>query len=99
MSKTNKYFLPAEDVNDEKAKIVKLFFDSGDKVTQGDLIYSFETTKAIVDVETESEGFIQYFVGEGEEVDIGSLVCEISKTRKKILVNTKNQVTKKKKNI
>ena len=62
MSETNQYYLPAEDVNDEKATIVKLFFDSGDKVKISDLIYSFETTKAIIDVETEFEGFIQYFV-------------------------------------
>ena len=99
MSKTNKYFLPAEDVNDEKAKIVKLFFDSGDKVTQGDLIYSFETTKAIVDVETEFDGYIEYFAAEGEEINIGSLVCKISKTRKEISDKTKNRVVEKQKKV
>ena len=97
MSKTNQYYLPAEDVNDEKATIVKLFFDSGDKVKISDLIYSFETTKAVIDVKTEFEGFIQYFVAEGEEVNTGSLVCEISKTRKENLVVTKYKVTEQQK--
>jgi len=99
MSNINQYFLPADNVNDEKSTIVKLFFNSGDKVKQGDLIYSFETTKALIDVETEFGGFIQYFVSENEEINIGSLVCEISKTRKKILVKTKNQVTEKQKKV
>ena len=84
MSKTNQYFLPAEDVNDEKAIIVTLYFNSGNKVSKGDLIYSFETTKAVVDVETEFGRYIQYFVSEGDELNIGSLVCEISKEKKEI---------------
>ena len=95
----NQYYLPREDVNDEKATIVKLFFGSGDKVKIGDLIYSFETTKAVVDVETEFEGFIQYFVAGGEEVDVGFLVCEISKTRKEISDKTKNKIIEKQKNV
>jgi len=89
MSITNQYFLPTEDVNDEKAKIVALYFHSGQKVKKGDIIYSFETTKAVVDVETELEGFIQYFVSEGNELDIGSLVCEISKIKKETLNETR----------
>ena len=39
MSNIKQYYLPAEDVNDEKATVVKLFFDSGDKVKKNDLIY------------------------------------------------------------
>ena len=92
MSNTNQYYLPAEDVNDEKATITELFYKSGDKVKKHDLIYSFETTKAVIDVETEFEGFIQYFVAEGEKVNTGSLVCEISKTIKDISINRKNKV-------
>ena len=50
MSNTKQYYLPAEDVNDEKAKISKIFVNSGEKVKKDDLIYSFETTKAVIDV-------------------------------------------------
>ena len=90
MSKVNKYFLPTEDVNDEKATIAELYYVSGDKVKKGDIIYSFETTKTVIDVEAETEGFINYFVSVGDEANIGSLVCEISKTRKEKLEKTKN---------
>jgi len=71
MSKENKYYLPAEDVNDEKATIGKLYYLSGDKVKKGDLIFSFETTKSVIDVETEFDGFINYFLSEGDEASIG----------------------------
>ena len=53
MSNIKQYYLPAEDVNDEKATVVKLFFDSGDKVKKNDLIYTFETSKSVIDVESE----------------------------------------------
>ena len=90
MSNIKQYHLPAEDVNDEKATVVNLFFDSGDKVKKNDLIYTFETSKSVIDVESEFNGFIEYYVEENEEVNIGSLVCEISKTRKEKLEKTKN---------
>ena len=95
MSKVNKYFLPTEDVNDEKATITELYYVSGDKVKKGDIIYSFETTKAVIDVEAETEGFINYFVSVGDEANIGSLVCAISKEKTEI---TYKQKAKKKKN-
>jgi acetyltransferase-like isoleucine patch superfamily enzyme len=95
----SEYFLPAEDVNDENATIVKLFFNSGDKVKKGEAIYSFETTKALIDVESESDGFINYFIQEGGEVNIGSLVCEISSVRKKLEKIIKNQEIQDQKNI
>ena len=91
--------MPAEDVNDEKATIVKLYYVSGDKVKKGDLIFSFETTKAVIDVETEFDGFINYFLSEGDEASIGSLVCEISKEKTKTPGKQKNKIKKHKKNI
>jgi len=99
MSKINKYYLPAEDVNDEKATIVELYFESGDAVKKGELIYSFETTKAVVDVEAEYDGFINYFVSEGDEITVGSLVCEVSKEKTKIANKQKTQIKKNEINI
>ena len=99
MSKINKYYLPAEDVNDEKVTIIELYFESGDAVKKGELIYSFETTKAVVDVETEYDGFINYFVSEGDEVTVGSLVCEVSKEKTKITNKQKTQIKKNEINI
>ena len=94
----NNYFLSSEGVNDETATIIKLFFSSGDKVKIGNLIYSFETTKAVVDVEALSDGFIEYLVLEGDEIDVGSLVCKVSMKKKKIVDNLKKR-SKEQKNI
>ena len=74
------------DLVNEKAIIVKKYFNSGINVKKGDLIYSFETTKSIVDVSSETDGFIQYYVTEGDELYIGSLVCEVSIENKKTSV-------------
>ena len=94
MSKINKYYLPAEDVNDEEATIVDLYFESGDAVKKGELIYSFETTKAVVDVQADHNGFINYFLSEGDEVKIGSIVSEISKEKTEFSNKQKTQIKK-----
>jgi len=99
MSKINKYFLPAEDVNDEKATIVELYFESEEEIEKGELIYSFETTKAVVDVEADHDGFINYYLSEGDEVTVGSLVCEVSKEKTKIANKQKTQMKKNEINI
>ena len=82
MTNLNQYYLPAEDVNEDKATIVEIYFQTGEKVTKEDLIYTFETTKATVEVKAEHEGFINYFVNKGQIAEVGSLVCEISKYEK-----------------
>jgi len=81
MFKNKNFYLPAEDVNDEESTITKLYFNSGDKIKKNDLIYSFETTKAVVDVDSDCAGYIQYFVSEGDVASVGDLVCKISKSK------------------
>jgi acetyltransferase-like isoleucine patch superfamily enzyme len=99
MANVNQYYLPAEDVNDQNATIVELYFESGDQIKKGASIYSFETTKAVVDVETEFDGFINYFVSEGEEAKIGSLVCEVSEQKAEITDKQKTTKNKNDKNL
>jgi len=84
MKNSKQYFLPVEDVNEDKATIVKLFFNSGDKVKKGEEIYSFETTKVAMSIEAASDGFIYFFASEGQELEFGSLICEISQEKKLI---------------
>lgn len=79
MSVTKKYLLPADDVNDESAIINELYFHNGDRVKIGEIIYSFETTKSVVDVSCDDDGFINYLVEKGEDITVGALVCEIAK--------------------
>ena len=97
MSKVNKYYLPSKNANDENAEITSLCFEAGSKVKKGDIIYTFETTKAVVEFESDHNGYIQYFVQEGDQVDVGSIVCAISDVKKNIL-NKKNSYLSKKEN-
>lgn len=85
MNEPKVYKLPAEDVNDESAVITSINFEPNTPVKVGDIIYSFETTKAIIDVGAEHDGYIYYLVKKGEEVYVGDPVCEITKNEKKNL--------------
>ena len=73
----NKYNLPSEDVNDESATIIECYFESGDKVKKNDLLYSFETTKVVVDVESEHDGYVLFYKTKGDTAFIGMQICEI----------------------
>ena len=77
MSNSQKYFLPSDDVNDISGRITEVHFKSGDKVMKGEIIYTFETSKALVEVESKSEGFIKYNILVGNDYDVGFLICEI----------------------
>lgn len=75
------YKLPKEDVNDVEGLISEVYMKSGDQVEQGDLIYSFETTKANVDVEAGHDGFIHYYVKANDTIEVGVNVCVITDNR------------------
>ena len=77
-----KYNLPSEDVNDDSAIIVELYFDSSNKVKKSDLLYSFETAKAVVDVESDHDGYVLFSITEADKVLVGEKICEIFKTKK-----------------
>ena len=77
-----KYYLPYEDINDENATIVELYFESGNKVKKNDLLYTFETTKTVVDVESEHDGYVLFSKTIGDKVLFGGQICEIFKTIK-----------------
>jgi acetyltransferase-like isoleucine patch superfamily enzyme len=74
----NYYKLPSEDVNDQEAQIVAINKNNGDLVSMGDIIYSFETTKAIVDVESENNGYIFYLANLLDTLSVGSDICVIT---------------------
>ena len=72
------YKLPTEDVNDEEAIIVDIPHKSGEKITEGESLYSFETTKALIEIHAEQDGFVFYLVNLSDTIPVGSDVCVIS---------------------
>lgn len=72
------YKLPFEDVNDEEAIIIDIPHKSGARVNKGDAIYSYETTKALIEVTAEDKGYIFYLVNVNDVVPVGNGVCFLS---------------------
>ena len=69
--------VPQESVNDNNVIITKLFFQNGDHVKKGDIILEFETSKSIVEIESNFDGFIIYYFESGDEVNVGNVIAKI----------------------
>lgn len=53
-----KIIIEKETVSDTDYKVTEIFFESGSKINEGDIIASFETSKADIDVECPTDGLI-----------------------------------------
>jgi hypothetical protein len=56
----NKYFIEQINVSDNEYLVTSISFQSGDKVNKGDVIFSYESSKADFDGESDHEGYIYY---------------------------------------
>jgi sugar O-acyltransferase (sialic acid O-acetyltransferase NeuD family) len=71
--------IPKDGTSDENVSIVDIYFEDGEEIEIGDLICQYETSKAIVDMESQFNGFVYGLVEKQNVVDVGSPVCIISK--------------------
>ena len=71
---------PSLGVNDSKGTIVNWDVTTGDTVEKGNTICSFETAKAVIDLEVEYSGIITLVRAEGEEVTEGETIAVIAKS-------------------
>lgn len=67
-----------EGVSDTFYTINELYMQNGAQVTEGDLIFCFETSKTTVDVEATSSGYIFYNIKENDDIAIGQIAAIIS---------------------
>jgi len=77
-----KVTLPLYSVNDEEVIIVTQYFNDGDFVKKNEVILEFETSKALVSMESEVDGYIFYNFKEGDSVLVGTVVAEIYDIKK-----------------
>lgn len=67
--------VPRINNNDDEVKLVELQVVAGDKVTQGQVLGSVETDKAVVDIESPADGFVLAIRGEaGDTVTVGAVL-------------------------
>ncbi|MEO5684476.1 MAG: 2-oxo acid dehydrogenase subunit E2 [Chitinophagaceae bacterium] len=69
--------VPLLAVNDTTLTVVEMAFKSGQKVSKGDLLMVFETSKTTYDVIAEADGYIQYFCEAGNDYEVNQLVAKL----------------------
>lgn len=84
--------VPQESVNDDFLTVVEIPFEQGDFVEKDDTLIELETSKALLTIESETDGYIQYYCDEEDEVKINSIIVKIfdSKPDEKEIVNADN---------
>lgn len=68
-------------VNDSSYKILGINFNNGDSVRRNDLLMEFDSSKAVLDIESEGEGFFYTILEVGKEVTVGQPLYIISKEK------------------
>ncbi len=70
--------IPFINPNDKEVIIAEIIVSNGQYVKKGDIIFSVETTKSLVDVESEFDGFIWLKDVKGEKMFNGTLIGVIT---------------------
>ena len=74
----NAVIMPRLSLNDETCMLSEWHVSEGDKVAVGDVLFSIETDKSSMDVESEFEGTVlKVYYGNDEVVDVLTPVCVI----------------------
>jgi sugar O-acyltransferase (sialic acid O-acetyltransferase NeuD family) len=72
--------IPKDGASDENVTLLEMFFENGAEVKIGDVIYQYETSKAITDLESQYTGFIYGLIDVPAVVDVGSPICIITES-------------------
>lgn len=76
----NAVIMPRLSLNDETCMLSEWYVSEGDKVAVGDRLFSIETDKSSMDVESEFEGVVlKTYYGNDEIVDVLTPVCVVGK--------------------
>ncbi|MBX3402728.1 MAG: hypothetical protein KF699_04860 [Phycisphaeraceae bacterium] len=69
--------VPRETVNDDVVTVQSWQRSHGDAVRKGECVVHIETSKAVLEVESEGDGFLEVLHGAGSEVPIGELIGRV----------------------
>lgn len=68
-----KVVIPKESVSDDNYKITEIVYENGEQVSEGDILGSFETSKADFDIEAEQDGYVYTNYKVGETISVGDV--------------------------
>lgn len=80
MKALQQYHMQQETVSDDHVTVTKLYFKNGDSVSAGDTVVDIETSKAVVEIDTDADGIIQYACQAGGRIKTGELVFTVYDT-------------------
>ena len=66
--------VPRETVNDDVVTVAGWRYEDGARVRRGECVAEIETSKAVLELEAETDGFLQIIHGQGAEVPVGELI-------------------------
>jgi sugar O-acyltransferase (sialic acid O-acetyltransferase NeuD family) len=72
--------VPLLNANEPEARLVGIHVREGQKVEQGTLLFTLETTKAAADVEASESGFVRILASEGDTLSVGEKLALITET-------------------
>ena len=73
----NEITIPKETVNDDSVKIIKWNFQNEQIIKKGDILVEIETSKALLDIESQYEGKLEIIKFANEEVLVGDIIGRI----------------------
>lgn len=77
----NKYYVEKFNASDDSFKISEFYIKSGDLINSGQIICSIESSKADIDIESQSSGYLYYNYIKGNIINVGDLFYIISKDK------------------
>ena len=70
--------IPKQNASDDEIIISDVFFESGEYVEKDTIIFSYETSKADFEFETDYSGFLYYNFSVGDSVQVQTDVAYLS---------------------
>lgn len=76
----SKIIYEQQGVSDDEAEVISLLKNDFESILSGDVIAEIETSKAIIEVEANSDGYIKYISSLNEIVKVGNIIAIIGET-------------------
>jgi sugar O-acyltransferase (sialic acid O-acetyltransferase NeuD family) len=74
----NKYYVEKFNASDDYFNVTDLYVNQSEFVKKGELIFSIESSKADIDIESVNEGYLYYNIVKGQKLNVGDLFYLIS---------------------
>ena len=68
-----KIYVEKYNASDDSFVLTEILLECGSKVSKGDIVFSVESSKADIDIESKHSGYIYFIVNLNDNIEVGSL--------------------------